>query len=81
MYVVPTEVKPLHSMVFENGKTIKKAPSITEVRQFALEQLKLLQEDHVRRTNPAPYKVSVSTELYDFIQDIWNKNAPIKEIR
>ena len=81
MYVVPTTVKPLHSLVFENGKTIGKQRPIAEVREFTMSQLKLLQEDHVRRINPAKYKVSVSTELYDFIQDIWNKNAPIKEIK
>jgi len=35
---------------------------------------------HLRGLNPHPYKVSVSGELYDFLHDLWQNEAPISDI-
>jgi nicotinate phosphoribosyltransferase len=40
----------------------------------------MLREDHLRATNPTPYKVSVTSELYHFIHDLWLSEVPIPEL-
>jgi nicotinate phosphoribosyltransferase len=39
-----------------------------------------MRPDHLRLLNPTPYKVSVSSELYSFIHDLWLQEAPIPDI-
>jgi hypothetical protein len=39
-----------------------------------------MRPDHLRLLNPTPYKVSVSTQLYNFIHDLWLQEAPIPDI-
>jgi hypothetical protein len=51
-----------------------------ELRAFVIAQLALLREDHLRTVNPTPYKVSVSSELFHFIHELWMKEVPIAEI-
>ena len=42
--------------------------------------IKMMRSDHLRYTNPTPYKVSVSEGLYDFIHKLWLEEAPVGEI-
>ena len=42
--------------------------------------IKMMRSDHLRYTNPTPYKVSVSESLYDFIHKLWLEEAPVGEI-
>lgn len=49
-------------------------------REFVSQQLALLREDHLRHSNPTPYKVSVSSELYQRIHHLWLTEVPIPEL-
>lgn len=81
-YVTPSAVIPLHNLVWdgENGGIIGSLPTLEERRTFVREQFDLIREDVVRALNPTPYKVSVSSELYDFIHELWMKEFPVKEL-
>ena len=78
-YVLPTAVTPLHSLVWD-GKPVGKAPSLEECRDFAAAQIASLRNDHVRLTNPTPYKVSLSESLYTFMHELWRREAPVGEL-
>ena len=45
-----------------------------------MEQVVTLREDHMRPINPTPYKVSVSSELYEKLHTIWLDESPIPDI-
>ena len=64
------------------GKKGKQAPApeIQEIKKFAQSQLTLFREDHLRNLNPTTYKVSVSSELYDFVHELWMKKVPVQEL-
>jgi nicotinate phosphoribosyltransferase len=55
-------------------------PPLAELRAFVAAQLALVREDHLRPLNPTPYKVSVSTELYHYIHEMWMKEIPVSEL-
>ncbi len=80
VYVVPNSVLPLYQCVW-NGKVMQNMPSIHAIRNYCIEQLHSIRVDHLRAVNPTPYKVSVSSALYDFIHELWMQEAPIPEIR
>ena len=42
--------------------------------------MKLMRTDHLRHTNPTPYKVSVSGDLYEFTHQLWLDNLPAREL-
>ncbi|MGH9510298.1 MAG: hypothetical protein ACRD2M_10190 [Terriglobales bacterium] len=56
-------------------------PSLEQVHAYCLEQMASFREDHLRPENPTPYKVSVSSTLYEFMHELWSREAPIGEIR
>jgi len=47
---------------------------------FVMGQAVTLREDHMRPINPTPYKVSVSSELYEKLHTIWLAESPIPDI-
>lgn len=53
---------------------------LNTVKQAVKAQLTLMREDHLRPLNPTPYKVSVSTKLYDFLHELWISSMPIAEL-
>ena len=55
-------------------------PSMEATRAYVQAQLALLREDHLRAVNPTPYKVSVTSELYHYIHDLWLSEVPIPEL-
>ena len=57
-----------------------RSPPLDELRAFTAAQVKLVREDHLRPLNPTPYKVSVSTELFQFIRELLLRDIPIAEI-
>lgn len=79
-YVVPHRVTPLQQRVWD-GRLLTPFPALEQVRTYCLEQLASLREDHLRPLNPTPYKVSVSSSLYEFIRTLWSQETPIGEIR
>lgn len=80
VYVTPSKVVPLHSCWYD-GDLTKPFPSLSDVRNRVAEQLKSFREDHLRRLNPTPYKLSVTSDLYTFMHDLWLAETPIAEIR
>ncbi|CAC5404966.1 pncB [Mytilus coruscus] len=71
-YVCPAKIERLHKVFIENGEVKQPLPTLTELRSKALCSLKSLRIDHRRALNPTPYKVSVSSNLYSFMHDLWN---------
>lgn len=66
VYVTPSKVQLLHSCWFDGALT-KPFPSLRAVRTRVQEQLAQFREDHLRRLNPTPYKLSVTSDLYTFV--------------
>jgi len=60
VYVTPSRVQALHSCWFDGGLT-KPFPSLREIRTKVQHQLSTFREDHLRRLNPTPYKLSVTS--------------------
>lgn len=79
-YVIPSKVVPLHNLVWD-GKVQEKSKSLDEIREFAIDQIDSMRNDHKRPLNPTPYKVSLSEKLFRFVHDMWRKEAPIREMR
>ncbi|XP_071705482.1 nicotinate phosphoribosyltransferase 2-like [Rutidosis leptorrhynchoides] len=55
-------------------KAREELPTLKQIRDHCMKQLEQMQTDHMRRLNPTPYKVSVSTKLYELIQFLWLNN-------
>jgi len=52
-----------------------------ENRDFVLEQFKkVIREDHIRAVYPTPYKISLSSKLYDYFHNLWEHEAPIRQL-
>lgn len=81
-YVTPSVVIPLHELFWDgpNGGIVVSLPDLEQRRKYVSEQFELIREDVVRSLNPTPYKVSVSSELYDFIHELWMKEFPVSEL-
>jgi nicotinate phosphoribosyltransferase len=80
VYVTPSRVQALHSCWFDGALT-KPFPSLRELRTRVQDELKHFRPDHLRRLNPTPYKLSISSDLYTFLHDLWLAETPIAEIR
>lgn len=39
-----------------------------------------LRKDVRRSLNPTPYKVSLTTNLFNFLQQLWEREAPIASL-
>lgn len=75
-YVISQKVVSLLSCWWANG-TVHVPPTLTESRQFVIDQLHSWRPDHLRFLNPTPYKVSVNSALYDDLHRLWRKEVPI----
>ncbi|MDP3727796.1 MAG: nicotinate phosphoribosyltransferase [bacterium] len=80
-YVVPSEVVPLLEPVVWDGERVMPFPSRSEIRAHVASEIAELREDHLRDHEPTPYKVALSPELYDFLHGLWQREAPIGELR
>ncbi|XP_055351332.1 nicotinate phosphoribosyltransferase-like [Paramacrobiotus metropolitanus] len=79
--VLPVSVECMHELYFDNGQVLReKLPTMQQIRENVKRHLELLRDDHKRRLNPTPFKVSVSPELYTYLHDLWMANAPIGEL-
>ncbi|KAF2071044.1 hypothetical protein CYY_007642 [Polysphondylium violaceum] len=81
VYVTPVKVEKLHHIVFQNGELVNPLPTLEETRSFCLSELSRVREDHLRSSNPTPYKVSVSKNLYDTLHKLWLESVPVKEMK
>lgn len=81
-YVIPTKVEPLLFLAWDgpNGGVACPLPTIQEVRSYCQSSLDALRGDHKRILNPTPYKVSVTEHLYEFLHEIWQREAPVPNL-
>ncbi|XP_054724836.1 nicotinate phosphoribosyltransferase-like [Uloborus diversus] len=79
-YVQPVDVQNLYELCFRDGKICTNLPVLSDIRGRVQASLGSLRSDIKRNLNPTPYKVSVSGQLYNFMHDLWLKNAPIGEL-
>lgn len=89
--VRPTKVVKLLSLVFdgriveEDGNppptTVTAHDKLSEARNRCRDQLLELRSDQTREVNPAPYKVSVSSDLYDHLKRVWAEQMPLSELK
>ncbi|EGG16852.1 nicotinate phosphoribosyltransferase-like protein [Cavenderia fasciculata] len=79
--VTPSKVQKLHQLVFDKGSLVDPLPRLEDIRSFCLEQLTHIREDHLRASNPTPYKVSLTQELYDQLHDVWMSSRLVKEMK
>jgi len=79
-YVTPSKVLPLHECVWD-GKLIKPFPTLHQLRSRVVDQLAVMRTDFLRRVNPTPYKLSLSSELYTYMHKLWLSEMPITEIQ
>ncbi|XP_047323964.1 nicotinate phosphoribosyltransferase 2-like [Impatiens glandulifera] len=82
-FVVPQQVEELLKCYWPGslGQPREELPTLKEIRGRCIKQLEIMRPDHMRRLNPTPYKVSVSTELYEFIHFLWLSEAPVGELQ
>lgn len=79
--IVPSGVEPLHSVVFSGGRSLveDEPPHLIRERSRRLQQG--IRSDHRRYLNPTPYKVSLSAELFDYMYNLWQREAALRTIR
>jgi len=78
--VTPSRVEPLLKCVYTMGQLKVDIPSIENSKKRCQEGFKEMREDHTRRTNPTPYKISVSALVYDTIEELFEREVPVQEI-
>ena len=78
VFATPTKVEPLH-VLYWDGEVKEKLPTLEECRTRAREQIFSLREDHIRVLNPTPYKIAVSSRLFQTLHDLWLSSTPITE--
>jgi nicotinate phosphoribosyltransferase len=69
-YRPPYETREIMVPVFKNGKQVYEPPSLQDVRQHAAEELKSLENETKRFTNPHLYKVSLSDRIHQIKKDL-----------
>lgn len=80
-YCTPSVVEELLTCVWDGKKgVVYELPPLKESREYVLKQLREFREDHLRYMNPTPFKVSASTRLTEYINEIWTSICPIAEL-
>lgn len=77
--VTPSRVQPLLKLVFD-ARPLGDVLTVTldDMKQRLKEDMDVAREDHLRHA--APYKISVSQQLYDRLHTLWLKNVPVEEL-
>ncbi|MFN8613945.1 MAG: nicotinate phosphoribosyltransferase [Vulcanimicrobiota bacterium] len=70
--VTADHFQPLLAKVMENGRRLRPAPALTEIRQRGLEQLASLPVGCLRLQNPHLYPNGLSHELFELRQQLLN---------
>ena len=82
VYVTPSRVEKLSGLVWDMDKgVVIDMPQIEKTKAYVAEQMNILWEDVYREMNPTPYKVALSQNLYDFLHNLWQSEAPTQELR
>ena len=78
-FVIPSEVQPLHRLYWD-GRPAGTIPPLEQSRKYTRNQLETMRPDHLRFTNPTPYKVSLSDKMFSFMHELWSKEIPPGEL-
>ncbi|KAK7590157.1 hypothetical protein V9T40_001770 [Parthenolecanium corni] len=82
-HATPSKVESLLKLFWKDGCVCmphEDWASIEVIRNRVRSSLLTLRQDHKRNLNPTPYKVSVSDNLFGYINDLWMQNAPIGDL-
>lgn len=79
VFVTPSRVENLHKIVWQ-GKLLAPFPNLVDLKRRVLDQLSGFREDHLRHLNPTPYKVSLTSDLFTYMHDLWLHETPVMEI-
>jgi len=79
--VTPSRVESLLKCVFSKGKLMVDIPKIEDSKKRCVESFKEMREDHTRRTNPTPYKISVTAKVFDTIEELFEREVPVQELQ
>lgn len=79
-YAKPARVDKLHKVFWKDGAVQAPLPTLEAIRKKVIDSLQVLRTDIKRDLNPTPYKVALSNSLYNFVHQLWLKNAPIGEL-
>ncbi len=81
VWIVPSSVEPLHSKVFQGGRSLVAEETLETIRERSRQLQQGIRADHRRALNPTPYKVSLSARLFDEMYDLWQREAAVKTLR
>ena len=68
------KVRELQVPIFKNGECVYDSPSVKEIRQYCIEELKTLWDEVKRFENPHKYYVDLSKNLYDLKVQLLNEH-------
>lgn len=81
-FVTPSKVELLLEERWSKNRVVDRTEfNLQDIRIRVMNSLGSVRADIKRYLNPTPYKVSVSDHLYQYIHQLWLKNAPIGELR
>lgn len=81
LYVTPFKVRCLLNKIWDKSDNTKvNFEDLKKFKEYSKNELNLFRDDHKRILNPTPYKVSVSTNLLKYLNNIYIENLPIKNI-
>lgn len=66
-YVIPSKVEKLLKIYWKNGNICQPLPTLQEIRDKVVENLKTLRPDIKRSLNPTPYKVHIFDKYMCFV--------------
>lgn len=69
-YVTDFEAVNLHHDIFEDGELLYESPSLSDMQQYAYDQMDLLWEEYKRTSRPEEYPVDLSQKTWDNRMDI-----------
>lgn len=78
-YATPSRVEPLLNLCWD-GENVKQLPNLESIRGQCIKSLNYLTDDIKRSLNPTPYKVSVSDNLFNFMNQLKISLTPIGEL-
>ncbi|KAJ3435878.1 nicotinate phosphoribosyltransferase [Anaeramoeba flamelloides] len=70
--VIPSKVEPLLQKVWDH-KLIHKLPHVKEIKEFGDQQAKKFDPKLFQRTNPINYPVTLSSQLYEKMHQLWDE--------
>jgi nicotinate phosphoribosyltransferase len=77
---IPSRVVDLHTTIFQAGRVLVEM-DLEASRNFVKEQLDTLPDPVKTYSNPHKYPVLVSQGLFDYLREVWEREAPVEEKR